>query len=122
VAKIVQAMKDFSHPGTETKVPVDLNRAIESTLTVCRNEWKYVADLQTDFDPSLPVGLCLPGEFNQVILNIVVNAAHAIADKEGKGQGKGRHRCQHAPPRRRGGNPHQRHRHGHSRGGARADF
>ena len=56
VAKIVQAMKDFSHPGTDAKMPIDLNRAIESTLTVCRNEWKYVADLQTDFDPNLPLG------------------------------------------------------------------
>jgi PAS domain S-box-containing protein len=88
VAKIVQAMKDFSHPGNETKMPVDLNRAIESTLTVCRNEWKYVADLKTDFDPSLPLVSCLPGEFNQAILNIVVNASHAIADKVGdKGKG-----------------------------------
>jgi signal transduction histidine kinase len=88
VAKIVQAMKDFSHPGNETKMPVDLNRAIESTLTVCRNEWKYVADLETDFDPALPMVSCLPGEFNQVVLNIVVNAAHAIADKVGdKGKG-----------------------------------
>jgi two-component system NtrC family sensor kinase len=88
VAKIVQAMKDFSHPGTEAKVPVDINRAIESTLTVCRNEWKYVADLETDFDPSLPLVSCLAGEFNQAILNVVVNAAHAIADKVG-GKGKG---------------------------------
>ena len=88
VAKIVQAMKDFSHPGTEAKVPVDINRAIESTLTVCRNEWKYVALVQTDFDPSLPLVSCLPGEFNQVILNIVVNAAHAIADRvQGEGLG-----------------------------------
>jgi signal transduction histidine kinase/DNA-binding response OmpR family regulator len=83
VAKIVQAMKDFSHPGAESKIPVDLNRAIESTLTVCRNEWKYVAELRTDFDPGLPLVSCLPGEFNQAILNIVVNAAHAIADKVG---------------------------------------
>ena len=88
VAKIVQAMKDFSHPGTEFKTPVDINRAIESTLTVCRNEWKYVADLQTDFDSSLPLVCCLPGEFNQAILNIVVNAAHAISDRVGK-NGKG---------------------------------
>ena len=88
VAKIVQAMKEFSHPGTETKVPVDLNRAIESTLTVCRNEWKYVADLNMDFEAALPPVACLPGEFNQVILNIVINAAHAIADKtQGKGKG-----------------------------------
>jgi PAS domain S-box-containing protein len=88
VAKIVQAMKDFSHPGTDTKMPVDLNRAIESTLTVCRNEWRYVADVQTDFDPCLAPVCCLPGEFNQAILNIVVNAAHAISDKVG-GKGKG---------------------------------
>ncbi|HTA30636.1 MAG TPA: PAS domain S-box protein, partial [Candidatus Cybelea sp.] len=81
VAKIVQAMKDFSHPGTDAKVPLDINRAIESTLTVCRNEWKYVALVQTDLDPALPLINCLPGEFNQVILNIVVNAAHAIGDK-----------------------------------------
>ncbi len=86
VAKIVQAMKDFSHPGGENKVPVDLNRAIESTLTVCRNEWKYVADMQMDFDPSLPQVSCHPGEINQAILNIVVNAAHAIADHAPKGE------------------------------------
>jgi signal transduction histidine kinase len=84
----VQAMKDFSHPGTESKVPLDINRAIESTLTVCRNEWKYVAELQTDFDLSLPLIQCLPGEFNQAILNIVVNAAHAIGAKE-NGKTKG---------------------------------
>jgi signal transduction histidine kinase len=80
VAKIVQAMKEFSHPGGENKVPIDLNRSIESTLTVCRNEWKYVADMQTDFAAGLPAVFCHPGEVNQAILNIVVNAAHAIAD------------------------------------------
>jgi len=90
VSTIVRAMKDFSHPGTEEKTPVDLTRAIESTLTVARNEWKYVADLQTDFDTGLPPVPCLPGEFNQVVLNLVVNAAHAIAAKvEAGGAGKG---------------------------------
>ena len=80
VAKIVAAMKEFSHPGTGEKSSIDLNKAIDSTLTVARNEWKYVAELVTDFDKSLPMVPCLPGEFNQVILNLVVNAAHAIAD------------------------------------------
>lgn len=80
VAKIVRAMKEFSHPGTEDKTQVDLNHAIDSTLTVARNEWKYVAELVTEFDPTLPSVTCLPGEFNQVILNLTVNAAHAIAD------------------------------------------
>jgi len=78
VAKIVRAMKEFSHPGSEEKTPLDLNKAIESTITVARNEWKYVADMNMDFDPSLPLVPCLPGEFNQVILNMVVNSAHAI--------------------------------------------
>jgi signal transduction histidine kinase len=83
VAKIVQAMKDFSHPGTEEKTPVDLNKALETTLTVARNEWKYVAQIETDLDPNLPLVPCLPGEFNQVILNLIVNAAHAIASVAG---------------------------------------
>ena len=80
VAKIVRAMKEFSHPGTADKTKVDLNHCIDSTFTVARNEWKYVADLVTEFDPELPLVTCLPGEFNQVILNLVVNAAHTIGD------------------------------------------
>jgi PAS domain S-box-containing protein len=84
VATLVGAMKDFSHPGTKEKVDLDLNRAIDSTITVARNEWKYVADLETDYDPSLPKVSCLPGEFNQVILILIVNAAHAIADVIGE--------------------------------------
>ncbi len=80
VAKIVLAMKEFSHPGTKEKSLVDINRAIESTITVARNEWKYVADMVTDFDTSLPQVLCHPGDVNQVILNIIINAAHAIKE------------------------------------------
>ncbi|MBL9210697.1 MAG: hybrid sensor histidine kinase/response regulator [Opitutaceae bacterium] len=85
VSNIVRAMKEFSHPGTTEKTELDLNHAIESTLTVCRNEWKYVAELVTHFDPDLPPVPVLPGEFNQVILNIVINATHAIADVVGRG-------------------------------------
>jgi signal transduction histidine kinase len=85
VANIVRAMKEFSHPGSGHKQPVDLNRAIESTLTVSRNEWKYVADLVTDFDPDLPPVPCLAGDVNQVVLNLVVNAAQAIAGVVGEG-------------------------------------
>jgi PAS domain S-box-containing protein len=80
VAALVSAMKEFSHPDTKEKSPLDLNRAIAGTITVARNEWKYVAEMETDFDPSLPLVSCHPGEFNQVILNLIVNAAHAIAD------------------------------------------
>ena len=77
---IIKAMKEFSHPGTKEKVPVDINQAIQSTITVARNEWKYVADIQTDFDATIPPVPCLAGEFNQAILNLIVNAANAVAD------------------------------------------
>jgi PAS domain S-box-containing protein len=91
VASIVLAMKQFSHPESAEKTRVDLNAAIASTITVSRNEWKYVADLITEFDAGLSGVNCLPGELNQVILNIIVNAAHAIADvvKDGS-EGKGK--------------------------------
>jgi len=85
VARIVRAMKEFSHPGGKEKTAVDINKAIENTITVARNEWKYVADMDTDFDKSLPTVPCLPGEFNQVILNMIINATHAIADVVGDG-------------------------------------
>ena len=88
VTKIVRAMKEFSHPGVEQKTAIDLNRAIESTLMISRNEWKYVADLVTQLDPGLPPVPCLPGEFNQVILNLVINAAHAITDVVGQETGR----------------------------------
>lgn len=80
VSQIVAAMKDFSHPGSKEKQAVNLNRAIQSTVTVSRNEWKYVADLETELDPNLPLVPCLAGELNQVVLNMIVNAAQAIAE------------------------------------------
>jgi signal transduction histidine kinase len=90
IAKIVQSMKDFAHPGTSEKAAADLNKAIESTITVARNEWKYVADVETTFDPTLPPVPCLLGEINQVVLNMIINASHAIADVVGDGStGKG---------------------------------
>ena len=89
VTKIVRAMKEFSHPSVE-KTPTDLNAAIRSTSTVATNEWKYVADLVTDLEEELPPVVCVPGEFNQVVLNMIVNAAHSIADVVGDGSdGKG---------------------------------
>ena len=81
VAKIVRSMKEFSHPSEDVKQPVDLNRAIENTITVSRNEWKYVAEVITEFDPQLPPVPCFSGDLNQVILNLIINAAHAIAEK-----------------------------------------
>ncbi|MBM3792262.1 MAG: PAS domain S-box protein, partial [Acidobacteria bacterium] len=80
VSTIVRAMKEFSHPGSQEKLPTDIHKALESTLIVCRNEYKYVADVQTEFDRSLPLVPCWPCEFNQVMLNLIVNAAQAIQD------------------------------------------
>lgn len=90
VARIVRAMKEFSHPGPVERTPVDINRAIESTILVSRNEWKYVADVTTDFDPTLPKVPCIAGEFNQVMLNLIVNAAYAISETvKGRSGAKG---------------------------------
>jgi PAS domain S-box-containing protein len=88
--KIVRAMKTFSHPGCSEKTFVDLREAVESTLTISRSEWHQFADVVTDFDPELPLVLLFAAEFNQVLLNLIVNAAHAIADvvrKAGKTKG-----------------------------------
>jgi len=82
VAEIVRAMRDFSPTGTDEKMVIDVSKAIENTITVARNEWKHVAEVETDFDAGLPPVPCLPGEFNQVILSMLINAAHAIADVE----------------------------------------
>ncbi|MCP3851739.1 MAG: HAMP domain-containing protein [Gammaproteobacteria bacterium] len=87
ITKIVTAMKEFSHPGSIEKVSIDINKAIETTINVSHNEWKYIADLIPELDPLLPNIPVLPDEFNQVILNLIVNAAHAIEDgKKEKGE------------------------------------
>ena len=80
VAKIVRAMKEFSHVNQSAeKLAGDLNRALESTLIVARNELKYVADVKTDYG-ELPPVMCHLGDLNQVFLNLLINAAHAIGD------------------------------------------
>ncbi len=89
VAEIVRAMKDFSHPGTAEKTPADLNRSIGNTVAVSGNEWKYVAEMVLDLDPALPPVPCRLGEIQQVMLNLIVNSAHAIADRPGQPESKG---------------------------------
>lgn len=86
VAAIVRAMKEFAHPGDEELTPVDVNHAIENTLAVSRGEWKHIADIEKDLKAALPHVPCFPGLFNQVLLNLVVNAAHAIAETRVTGQ------------------------------------
>ncbi|MFP5226006.1 MAG: PAS domain S-box protein [Acidobacteriota bacterium] len=81
VATIVRAMKAFSHPDLGGKDRFDLNQGIASTITITRNEWKHAAEMATDLDESLPPVLCYPGDINQVVLNLILNAAHAIRDR-----------------------------------------
>jgi len=89
VSTIVRSMKEFAHPGKSEIAPVDLNHAISTTLTVARNEYKYVAELETCLGDLPPVPCCA-GEFNQAILNIVINAAHAVGEVVGSTGAKGR--------------------------------
>jgi PAS domain S-box-containing protein len=87
VAKIVRAMKEFSHPGSEEKSAIDINHAIHTTITVACNAWKYVSEVETNLDPNLPLVPGFAGGFNQVILNLLINAAQAIAQVVGDGSG-----------------------------------
>ncbi len=86
VIKIIKAMKDFSHPGQKDKNYANINNSIEVTSTISKNEWKYFADLKLELCNNLPEVLCTVDEINQVFLNIIINAAHAIdeAIKSGK--------------------------------------
>lgn len=84
-ATIVRAMKEFSHPGGSEKRPTDINAAVTTTLTVSRNAWKYVAEIEPILEPDLPMVECLPGDINQVLLNLLVNAAQAIEERVGGG-------------------------------------
>lgn len=79
VTAIVRAMKEFAHPDTREKTEVDINHGLANTLVVARNELKYVADVETDFG-DLPTVPGHAGDLNQVFLNLLVNAAHAIGD------------------------------------------
>jgi PAS domain S-box-containing protein len=80
IAEIVRSMKEFSHADQREMSQVDLNRAINSTLVIARSEYKYVAELDAQF-ADLPLITCNGGQINQVVLNLIVNAAHAISDR-----------------------------------------
>lgn len=90
ISEIVQAIKEFSHPDSKEKTVVDINHALKTTISVARNQWKYVADVETEFDDTLPSLMGLPGELNQVFLNLLGNAAHAIEDANADEETKGR--------------------------------
>ena len=81
VSDIVLAMKEFSHPAHKDAAPVDLNRVLERSSVVCKSEWRQAAELIFDIDESLPAITGHEGALNQVVLNLIVNAAHAIQYK-----------------------------------------
>lgn len=83
ITTIVKSMKNFAYRDAESaKKPNDLNQAIESTIVVATNEWKYHAEIKKELDENLPMVPCNIGEINQVVLNLIVNGAHAIRDRE----------------------------------------
>jgi len=79
IATIVRSMKEFAHPDQAHMTFADLNQAIRSTLVIAHGEYKYVAELDAEF-AELPAVQCYLGEINQVVLNLLINASHAIAD------------------------------------------
>lgn len=81
IAAIVRAMKEFSHPGSKVKEATDVNHAIQNAAVLAQGEYKHLAELVLDLAPDLPLILCLAGELSQAILNLIVNATHAIRDR-----------------------------------------
>ena len=90
VMTIVQAMKKFSHPGGGERTPQNLNELVTNTVIVSRHEWEYVAELELELDDSLPPVFCDPSDISQAVLNIILNAAHAITDSNTGTNDKGR--------------------------------
>ena len=89
VSVLVKAMKEFGHPGQGEKVPADINHLLQTTLVVSHNEYKYVADIETEFGELPPIP-CVVSEVNQVFLNLLVNASHAIGDAARGTESRGR--------------------------------
>ncbi|MFP6900460.1 MAG: ATP-binding protein [Opitutales bacterium] len=86
IGEIVAAMRRFSHrEHDKEKHPADINQAVVDSLAVSRNQWKNSATTETELQPDLPLVSCLLGEVNQVILNLIINATHAITDSHEKG-------------------------------------
>jgi len=85
VNKLVLSMKNFAHPGDSEMKLGDINKGIESTLEIAKNEWKYVAEVELDLDHTLPGIGCITEKINQVFLNMVVNSAQAISEAREKG-------------------------------------
>ena len=89
IAGIVRSLKSLVHTEGSEKVQTDVNQSIEQAMTLSRNEWKDCAEVDLNLAEDLPAVLCYPGELNQVLINLIVNAAHAIEDSKNE-EGLGR--------------------------------
>lgn len=81
ISIIVKAMKEFSHPGISEMVLADINHIIENAIIISRNEWKYVSEVEPVLGTEIPPCLCHPSKIGQVIINMIVNSAHAISER-----------------------------------------
>lgn len=81
IAKIVGAMRDFAHSGPKDKVYADLHKIIQNSIILSKNAWKYIAEIETEFDETIKNIYCQPNDLNQVIINMIVNSSHAMEDK-----------------------------------------
>jgi PAS domain S-box-containing protein len=89
IRTIVASMKEFSHPAQGGRVTFDINRCVRSTVTVARNEWKYVSEMHLELAEDLPPVECVPDEINQVLLNLLVNSAQALQEQSDSGEEMG---------------------------------
>jgi len=80
IRRIVNAMKQYSHLNNEEKKPANLNETLENAEIITRNEWKYYADIENRFSDDIPFISCYEADLNQVFMNLIVNAAHAVQD------------------------------------------
>jgi signal transduction histidine kinase len=88
IGRIVQAMKQFSHPGSKEKQLVNIEQIINNTIAITRNLWKYVTEITTDFGPETPLVPCMAEKMQQVFLNLIVNAKDAIEEKFSRESGE----------------------------------
>ena len=83
ITSIVTKLREFSRiDQMDERESFNFNRAIETTIVVARNEYKYSAEIELELDPELPDVMASGGEINQVILNLIINAAQAIKEQE----------------------------------------
>jgi two-component system NtrC family sensor kinase len=89
VTEIIRAMKEFAHSDEREKVPTEITRSIKSTLAISSNEWKHVAQVHTTISGSIPLVPLFPGEFNQALLNLIINSTDAIRERHGENSSLG---------------------------------